>query len=225
ELASIAPGTIEVRFALGDLESSVGQSPLGLASDPRWCWHEYCHVLLTAAVGELELRFAHSAGDALAAILCDPASRLAHDVAGTGSAINGPWRGVTFPWVFIPRRHDRDVRDGWSWIGPLDQREVDFPVPGLSDKRGYWVEQILSSSLFRLYRAIGGDSQIVGGDPQASFPGRAADYAAYLVMRTIGSIGAAGAASCKTASDFVDAMVKVDTATATVPGPGGYVGG
>src|SRR5262249_16507943 len=85
QLGSIVPGKIEVRFALGDLESAVGQSPLGVASDPRWCWHEYSHVLLTAAVGELELRFAHSAGDALAAILCDPASRLAHDVTGTGS--------------------------------------------------------------------------------------------------------------------------------------------
>jgi hypothetical protein len=164
-----AKGTIEVRFALGDLDSAVGRlpankpsaaerAPLGVASDPRWCWHECCHVLLTAAVGELELRFAHSAGDALAAILCDPDSELARDQAGA-LANNGPWRGVTFPWVLIPRRHDRDVRDGWGWTGALNQRETYFTVPGLSDKRGYWAEQILSSSLFRLYRAIGGDSQ------------------------------------------------------------------
>jgi hypothetical protein len=221
---SIPKGTIEVRFALGDLESAVGRSPLGVASDPRWCWHEYCHVLLTAAVGDLELRFAHSAGDAIAAILCDPRSRLAHDLPGTGVAINSPWRGVTFPWVFIPRRHDRDVQAGWGWTGPLNRREVYFAVPGLSDKRGYWVEQILSSSLFRLYRAIGGDSQTLN-NPQPSIPERAADYSVYLIMRTIESIGAAAATPCTSAQAFVDAMVKVDTATATAPGPGGYVGG
>lgn len=231
-------GTIEIRFALGDLQSAIGRlpanlpsaverSPLGVASDPRWCWHEYCHVLLTAAVGDLELRFAHSAGDAIAAILCDPESKLASDLSGALTN-NGPWRGVTFPWVLIPRRHDRDVQDGWGWTGPMNRREVYFAVPGLSDKRGYWTEQILSSSLFRLYRAIGGDSEVLSSGqrmPATTERKNAADYTVYLIMRTIQSLGAAAVAPSTTPHDFVDAMRKADTATASVPGPGGYVGG
>ena len=231
-------GTIEVRFALGDLESAVGRlpanmpsavekSPLGVASDPRWCWHEYSHVLITAAVGDLEFRFAHSAGDALAAILSDPGSELANNQNAT-LANDGPWRGVTFPWVLIPRRHDRAARDGWSWTGPLYQREVYFVVPGLSDKRGYWAEQILSSSLFRLYRAIGGDSQTISGGkpvPAVSERQKAADYCAYLIMRTIQSLGFAGVTPSTSPGQFAELMRNVETATATAPGPGGYVGG
>ena len=230
-------GIIEVCFALGDLESAVGRlpanmpsaaerSPLGVASDPRWCWHEACHVLLTAATASLEFGFCHSAGDAMAAILSDPESQLARDRDGV-LANDGPWRGVTFPWVLIPRRHDRDARDGWSWTGPLNRREVYFVVPGLSDKRGYWVEQILSSSLFRLYRAIGGDSQ----DPTSTSPapdkaarGNAALYAVYLIMRAIKSLGPTAAISSTIPSDFVQVMRAVDEVTAS-PGPGGYVGG
>src|SRR5204863_7601052 len=45
------------------------------------------------------------------------------------------------------------------------------------------------------------------------------------VVRTIQSLGAAAATPCTTAQVFVDAMVRVDTATASEPGPGGYVGG
>jgi hypothetical protein len=236
---AIPAGEIEVRFALGDLESAVGRlpanlpsaaerSPLGLASDPRWCWHEYCHVLLAAAVGDLELRFAHSAGDALAAIVSDPDSALAYDQSGA-LRNDGPWRGVTFPWVFIPRRHDRRVQDGWGWTGRLNQPEVSFPVPGLSDKRGYWTEQILSSALFRLYRAIGGDAEMVDGRGQRKAAkterGQAADYVVYLIMRAIQSLGAAAVTPSTLPVDFVDALKKADTATATTPGPGGYVGG
>ncbi len=232
------PGTIEVRFALGDLQSAVGRlpanlasaverSPLGVASDPRWCWHEYCHVLLTAASGDLELGFAHSAGDAIAAILCDPDSELANDRLGA-LANDGPWRGVTFPWVLIPRRHDRSVYDGWGWTGPMNRREIYFVDPKLSDKRGYWTEQILSSSLFRLYRAIGGDSESsAGGLPVPAKPERrnAADYAVYLVMRAIEMLGPVAVTPATTPQVFMEAMRDADHTTTTTPGPGGYVGG
>jgi len=231
-------GAIEMRYALGDLESAVGRlpanlpsavqrSPLGVAGDPRWCWHEACHVLLTAAVGDLEFRFAHSAGDAMAAILSDPESKLASDQSSV-LANDGPWRGVTFPWVFIPRRHDRAVRDGWGWTGPLNRREMYFAPPGLSDKRGYWTEQILSSSLFRLYRAIGGDSEATSGIQQVPAKAErqnAADYVVYLIMRAIESLGAAAATASTEPHHFIDALRKADTATASSAGPGGYVGG
>src|SRR5262245_59135533 len=82
------PG-LEIHLALGDLSHRVRKrwdrtspSPavsLGIATDARWIWHEIGHVLLMASVGELEFRFAHSAGDALAAIVSDPHSKLAMD--------------------------------------------------------------------------------------------------------------------------------------------------
>ena len=75
--------TLEMRFALGDLMNSVELSPLGIAADPRWCWHEFSHVLLMAATGQREFAFAHSAGDALAAIVCDAESKLALDGTDT----------------------------------------------------------------------------------------------------------------------------------------------
>jgi hypothetical protein len=232
-----AKGIIEVCFALGDLESAVGRlpanlksaserSPLGVAADPRWCWHEFCHVLLTAVAGALELGFAHSAGDAMAAILCDPDSELTRDETGA-LANNGPWRGVTFPWVLIPRRHDRDVQQGWGWTGPMNRREVYFVVPPFSDKRGYWVEQILSSSLFRLYRAIGGDAEVPASSPRApAKPQRqqAADYAVYLIMNTIRLLGPAAGILSTLPSDFMSVMKTADRMTLP-PGPGGYVGG
>src|SRR3989449_10975801 len=110
----------------------------------------------------------------------------------------------------------------------MNHREVYFAVPGLSDKRGYWTEQILSSALFRLYRAIGGDSEVLSNSQRVpARPERknAADYAAYLIMRPIWSLGAAAVTPSTTPDDSVDAMRKADTATTSAPGPGGYVGG
>jgi hypothetical protein len=232
-------GRIEACFALADWQNAPGRlpanlpsaaerSPLGVACDPRWCWHEASHVLLAAATGELEMHFAHSAGDALAAILSDPDSELALDETGT-LANAGPWRGVTFPWVHIPRRHDRCAHDGWGWTGPMNGRERHFVSPGFTDKRGYWTEQILSSALFRLYRAIGGDSEATDASgrqlPALAERTAAADYAAYLIMRAIQSLGPAVVTPSTSADDFADAMGKADIATAGAPGPGGYAGG
>ncbi len=142
-------GSLEVRFALGDLASSTTRKPLCVACDPRWNWHEFGHVLLAAATGELEFRFAHSAGDALGAILSDPKSKLASEAG---------WRGLSFPWIFLPRRHDRAVEDGWGWSGSLYLGETSRDGSHVAEAHGYRSEQILSSSLFRLYRAMGGDA-------------------------------------------------------------------
>ena len=79
----------------------------------------------------------------------------------------GAWRFATFPWVDQSRRHDRDVRQGWSWTGALYRKELFFAPPNLSNKRGYWAEQLLSSSLFRLYRAVGGDTEKTDNAGQA----------------------------------------------------------
>ena len=204
------PGQLEVCFALADLQSSIREAPvgapLGVACDVRWAWHEFSHVLLAAATGELEFRFAHSAGDGLGAILFDPESALASDA---------DFRFISFPWVSWPcRRHDRTVADGWSWTGPLYHRERFFDN-GLSLKKAYWSEQILSTSLFRLYRALGGDSADIGGNRDVPARRAASDYSAMLIMRAIQSMGPASAVPLLTVEKFVIALKDADAATGT----------
>jgi hypothetical protein len=182
----------EMRFALGDLaDGRTTPTPgvvlgadgaLGVGADARWAWHEFCHALLVAATGSLELPFAHSAGDALAAIMGDPDSEFARPM-------HGDLRGITFPWAWQPlRRHDRRAEQGWGWHGTLNPQ----PYPDELDPGGYVAEEILSSTLFRLYGALGGDAlQGLAPPDEPARPRRraAADYVAYLIMRAIGLLG------------------------------------
>ncbi len=222
---------LEMRFALGDVQMAAGRlpanmatalerHPLGVAADARWCWHEFGHVLNAAATGELELPFAHSVGDALAAIACDPGSALAC-LPGGAADNSGAWRHVTFPWVFIPRRHDRDVQRGWSWTET---------VAGVAPPHGYRSEQLMSTTLFRLYRALGGDCMRFDASsgwwvPALSERHAAADYTIYLIMLTLSSLGPANVSPCVSVRQFVQAMRTVDCFTTLPPIPGGFVGG
>lgn len=157
--------------------------PLGIAADERWLWHEFGHILTLAATGELELRFAHSPGDALAAIVGDP--ELEQDAASS------QWRGATFPWVYLPRRHDRCVRGGWSWCGSMHKSLAQVPATEHPRRKGYLSEQILSSTLFRLYRCIGGDT--IDRDhlnqPDREVRRRASHYTCFLVMKALKILG------------------------------------
>ena len=150
---ALGNGLAEFRFAL--LQAG---EPVGIATSNRVVWHEFGHALLWDHVNSPNFGFAHSAGDSLAAILNDP---------GT----NADDRFNTFPWVQeatdIGRRHDRKVSDGWAWFGP--QYNI-----------GYRGEQILTTTLFRLYRSIGGDSN----DLATQF--RAALTVSYLIFKAIG---------------------------------------
>ena len=211
---------LQVRYALGDLKRSAGpaprrhrlqpppdREPLGIVADPRWSWHEFGHVLLAAATGALELPFAHSAGDAFAAIACDPNSRLAAAHQG------GAYRGLTFPWIHAGRRHDRNVYLGWSWCGTY-HRPLRFPdYVDNAQRKGYQSEQILSSSLFRLYRALGGDTVDATGAPDGAARLRAADYVIYLMMRAIQNLPAAVNGSAETPEQFVQFLMEADTGT------------
>lgn len=198
---------LQVRFALADLKRSASRrEPLGLAADPRWAWHEFGHVLLAAATGELEFRFAHSAGDALAAIVNDPLSALAP---------HPRLRWATFPWVYLNRRHDRSVWHGWSWSGTY-HRPVDFPSSAFR-RKGYHSEQILATSLFRLYRSLGGDTVLANGNPDPASRQAAADYAVYLIMRAIEWLGPVSGVPAETPDQFVSALVDADIGT----GPSG----
>jgi len=203
---------LEVRFALADLRhSSSRREPLGLAADDRWSWHEYGHVLIAASTGALELHFAHSAGDALAAIMCDPDSLLV-----TKPGMGDELRGATFPWVYLNRRHDRSVFHGWSWCGRFHRADR-FPEVGSNCRRkAYQSEQILSTSLFRLYRALGGDT-LIEGEPDRPKRRAAADYTAYLLMRAIESLGPAAWTVVETPDQLVSWLTDADIVTLRVP--------
>lgn len=227
---------LQTRFALADGRRSASRrEPLGLAVDPRWSWHEYGHVLLAAATGALELRFAHSVGDALAAVLNDPGSELAPPdpavpVPGLTPARRAGWerlRLLTFPWVYLNRSHGRSVFLGWSWSGRY-HRPTWFPADGSNHRRkGYLSEQILSTTLFRLYRALGGDTVRPTGRPDRAARQAAADYTAYLIIRAIQLLGAAFLLPAETPDQLVSALTDADIATRPVTtGPlRGRVGG
>ena len=150
---ALGNGLGELRFAL--LQAG---EPVGIATSNRVVWHEFGHALLWDHVNSPNFGFAHSAGDSLAAILNDPGSNEAD-------------RFDTFPWVQeatpIGRRHDRAVADGWAWFGPQYNTQ-------------YQGEQILSTTLFRLYRSIGGDASVLGTQVRAS------QTVAYLIFKAIG---------------------------------------
>jgi len=189
--------------------------PMGIAADARWIWHEIGHVALMASTGELEFRFAHSAGDALAAIAMDPFSKL---------AANPVARGLTFPWVFIPRRHDRCVKHGWSWGGTMHRAAAQAPYVVPQPRKAYLTEQILSSSLFRLYRCLGGDPD---PDKLESEPSEhrqlASHYTLYLILRAMQIMGTTGIVVGNDPDDFVSALIDSDVGThlwdVTYPAP------
>jgi len=208
------PG-LEMHLALANLshrerkpwngkDRSPAQS-LGIAADARWIWHEIGHVILMASIGELEFRFAHSAGDALAAIAMDPLSKLASNQAS---------RGLTFPWVFIPRRHDRRVEHGWSWGGTMHSALAHARRVAPHPRKAYLSEQILSSSLFRLYSCLGGDTNKVGStDADEHFRERASHYTIYLILRAVQLMGTTGIVVGNNPDDFVSALTDADIGT------------
>jgi zinc metalloprotease ZmpB len=170
-LGTGAFGILQTSFALADL-SNVAQ-PLGIACDQRIVLHELSgHGTLYNHVNSANFGFAHSAGDSIGVVLNDPDSQA-------------PDRFMTFPWLyqFIPRRQDRTpafdptVGSGWGWAGLIALNPF-----GPLDIGGYNNEKILSSTHFRIYRSIGGDST------ERAMRVFAGHYVAYLILRTIGGL-------------------------------------
>jgi hypothetical protein len=185
-------------------------SDVGNAIDIRVVLHEFCHALLWARVQGPNLGFAHSAGDSLAAILNDPCSQVA--VAN---------RYQTFPWIMLEnptwpgRFHggpQRTVAAGWGWGGTIDGNEQQ----GSSTSGGYDREQILSTTLFRIYEAIGGDPQNPLEERQ-----QAARYVAYLIIRAIGTLPSATFTPTNSPDEFATALMIADTGTAPAGNPTG----
>ena len=188
-----APGNVtgtglgELRFAL----LQAGQ-PVGISTSNRVVWHEFGHGLLWDHVNSPNFGFAHSAGDSLAAILNDPGS-------------NEPDRFDTFPWVQqatpLGRRHDRAISDGWAWFGPQYNTQ-------------YQGEQILCTTLFRLYQSLGGDSNSLTTQT------RAAQTTAYLIFKAIGLL----TSTTQFPEVFVNNMQNADVTTTNFKGiPGGGI--
>ena len=167
--------------------------PVGISTDPRVIWHEFGHALLWDHVSSPNFGFAHSAGDTLGAILFDPESR-------------SPDRFETFPYMNLSanlsRRHDRDVRAGWCWQG------------GQYDDTQYGSEQILSTTMFRIYRACGGD------DDQVSIKTAASRYVIFLILKAIDQL----TMRSRNPEVFVDALIDADKTTRSFENfPGGLL--
>jgi hypothetical protein len=146
-------------------------------------------------------RFAHSIGDTLAAIVFDPASQAP-----------GALRGRTFPWTIIARQHDHAPSSGFAWGG---SRDAPQPVGAFGpDRAGYQREQILSSSLFRFYRSLG------GGHADLAVREFASRLSLYLIFDAIRSLSFV--APPQNAVDFADALMEADLLLTAFEGhPGG----
>src|SRR5258705_8709879 len=151
--------------------------------------HElFGHGVLFNHVGSRNLRFSHSAGDSSAAILNDPGSQA-------------PDRYQTFPWIAVAaRRHDRAVAAGFGWSGNIPLHKFDRVV----DRDGYNNEQILSTTMFRIYRSIGGDSADIATQRFA------ARVTCYLMLSAIGTL--TPATNPPDAEHFADALMTADAA-------------
>ena len=177
--------------------------PVGIAADWRVTMHEFVHGMLDDRIHSGLLGFAHNGGDAFGAIYMDPGSKA-------------PDRGLTFPWVPLLsnpadpthyRRHDRPVSAGWAWGGTMDD-----------GAGGYQAEQILSTTLFRIYRSTGGDSGYLDKQQLAS---------RYVLMVMTHAMAALPIASTTltTAPSYAAALMTADAGTPTIQGiPGGAIG-
>jgi hypothetical protein len=190
------------RFALGDATLNPAIAPLGIAADPRVVWHELSHALVYGTTGRLELLFAHSGGDALAAVLFDPRSRYFDQRDGFERE-----RGRTYPWLGAPlRSHMRPAHRGWRWTGGIYDAQA---YPSAGDRLGYMAEQILSSTLFWLYRAV-------GGEPPANRPAPVAgrEFAALQVVNTfVGALARMQIAPVRDPATFARYLIKADRTT------------
>jgi zinc metalloprotease ZmpB len=167
--------------------------PVGIAADWRVQMHEFVHGMLDDRIHSGVLGFAHNGGDGFGAIYMDPGSKA-------------PDRFLTFPWVLLLsdptdpgnlRRHDRDVTLGWAWGGTQDDGQG-----------GYQAEQILSTTLFRIYRSTGGDSPYF--DKQAL----ASRFVLLVMTRAMASLPLAST-TLTTAASYAQALQNADIGLAT----------
>lgn len=173
-------------------------NPLGRACDPRVHWHEVCgHGILYEHVDDANFNFSHSAGDGISGIYFDPESNC-WGVDGSAVGKPGDLRFTYVPWhPSLHRRFDRDVADGWAWGGS-------------QDNGGYDSEEILATTHFRIYRAIGGDSTSLS---RRQFASR---MTLYLILRAIQNL--TPATNPNYAREFAAELMAVDALNWTSEG-------
>lgn len=169
-----------------------------MGSEGRTVYHEFGHALLWDSVHGPNFGFAHSAGDSLAMIVTDPHTQ-----------ITGADRFIVF--TFCPlspnfgpdRRADRLPAAGWAW-------------GGVNDTNGYPSEEILTTTLFRVYRSLGGDS---ARQELREFASR---YCFYLIVLAIGSLATSPVTPTPLPDNFANGLMTADRLTTNFEG---YSGG
>ncbi|MES9833404.1 MAG: choice-of-anchor D domain-containing protein [Candidatus Thiodiazotropha sp. DIVDIV] len=172
---------------------NTGGTPTGNASDWYLVLHELGgHGILYDHVNSANFGFAHSAGDSFGMILNDPYS-------GWHNGGNND-RFLLWPYSALGRRSDRDPAAGWGW-------------GGTNDVGSYSSEQILSTTLFRAYRSIGGDSTAL---TRREF---SAHLMAYLILRAVGTLSPG--TNPNSPAGFLDALLTADAGDWTTRGLSG----
>lgn len=88
------------------------------------------------------------------------------------------------------------------------------PATQAPRRKGYLSEQIMSSSMFRLYRCLGGDTKLVpSGAPDRWARESASHYSVYLIMRALQILGSSGVVPAYEADQFISALIDADVGT------------
>ena len=175
-------GILRFRYSLADAGSTVG-----IATDARVVTHEFGHGILWDHLSSPNFAFAHGLGDAMAAVLFDPESQA-------------PDRFRTFPFNnVVLRRHDRAVASGWGW-------------GGVNDVGGYLSTEIVSTTVFRIYRSLGGD------DTRLDERQHSSRYTTYLMLQAVPLLSGVVP---NTPEGFSSAMQESDQATTDFEGASG----
>ncbi len=187
---------------------------LGNGTSYRMLLHEFSHIFLMDRLNSGNFPFAHSFGDSLAAILSDPYSQLPD------------WpeqiydRYATFPWDFsintqyhnLARRHRRHVAgpSATSGTAPFYLDSGGWYWGGHWDTGGYFSEQILSSTFFDAYRALGWVAVNFSG-PTFEFASR---LMILLIMKTLKNLSPSGTPpynnTPQLAMDFCEDIIAFD---------------
>ena len=187
------------QFAFGPC---VAGTTVGMCTEFQTVAHEFSHALLEDIVHLPNFDFCHSAGDSLATIMNDP-----------DTVVTSAQRFQVFPWCPIggagERFCNRDVAAGWAWGGS-------------QDNHGYGSEQILATTLFRVYQVTGGDSTHPDPTVRRATKLQAARYACYLIFRSIGALATSPVTATPNVGIYATALMNADTGTASFDGlPGG----
>lgn len=170
--------------------NNTGGNPMGNACEWSVVLHELGgHGILYDHVNSANLGFSHSQGDSFAIILNDFASEW-HNGGAIDRFIRSPFRQNL-------RRSDRAVADGWGW-------------GGVNDTGSYNSEQILSTTMFRTYRSIGGDSTDL---TRREF---SANVMSYLLLRAVGTLSPVS--NPNSPAQYLDALLTADAGDWTTEG-------